>query len=167
MFQYALGRALQKRRGDELRLDVTYLLHPAISRWDVPRQNDLDIFRMDPAFAYIPRLAARVPKESLGCLERRALREGIAIPRKLAYFAEEPFGFHPEILEITAPDIYVDGYWQSELYFEGIEEDLRREFQFRVPLSERGRELAAEIASANAVSVDVRRGDYVTVESSR
>ena len=167
MFQYAVGRALQKRRGDELRLDVTYLLHPDIGRFDVPREYSLDVFQIEPQFAYIPRLAARVPKDQFACPVGRVVREGVAIPRKIAYVREEPFGFHPEILSLNAPDVYLNGYWQSESYFAEIADDLRREFLFRHRLSQRGRELAEEIASVNAVCVNVRRGDLVSVESSR
>jgi len=158
MFQYALGRALQHRRGDELRLDVTYLLGSSVFKWDVPREYDLDVFRIQPAFACIPRLLRRVP---------RRLGEAEAVPKRQAFVAEKEFGFHPEILDLTAPNLYLDGYWQSESYFVEIRHELRRAFQPRMPLSPAGREMAQRIGSVNAVCVNVRRGDYITMASSR
>ena len=158
MFQYALGRALQHRRGDELRLDVTYLLGDSVFKWDVPRNYELDVFQIQPAFAYIPRLLRRAP---------RRLGDAEAVPRKQSFVAENEFGFHPEILDLTAPNLYLDGYWQSQSYFAGIADEILDAFRFRMPLSPSGREMARTIASVNSISVDVRRGDYISVESSR
>jgi hypothetical protein len=158
MFQYALGRALQHRRGDELRLDVTYLLGDSVFKWDVPRTYDLDVFQIQPAFSYIPRLLRRA---------RRTAAEAEAVPRSQTFVEEKEFGFHPEILDLTAPNLYLDGYWQSESYFAEIQDQLRGAFQFRIPLSPAGRAMAESIASVNSVCVNVRRGDYITSESSR
>src|ERR1700683_2130973 len=100
MFQYALGRALQHRRGDELRLDVTYLLGDSVFKWDVPRAYDLDVFRIQPGFSYIPRLLRRA---------RRTFAEAAAVPRSQTFVEEKVFGFHPEILDLTEPNLYLDG----------------------------------------------------------
>jgi hypothetical protein len=158
MFQYALGRALQHRRGDELRLDVTYLLGDSVFKWAVPREYDLDVFQIQPAFACIPRLLRRAP---------RRFRKGEAVPKRQTFVEEKEFGFQPGILDLTAPNLYLDGYWQSESYFAEIQDQIRGAFQFRAPLSPAGREMAQRIASVNSVCVNVRRGDYITSESTR
>jgi hypothetical protein len=158
MFQYALGRALERRRGDELRLDLTYLLGNAVFQWDVPRHYDLDVFQIQPAFAYIPRLLRRAS---------RSLGEAEAVPKGQTFVVEREFGFHPEILDLTAPNLYLDGYWQSESYFAAIAGEIREAFQFRMPLSSLGCETAQRMASVNSVCVDIRRCDYVAVESAR
>jgi hypothetical protein len=124
----------------------------------VPRTYDLDVFRIQPAFAYIPRLLRRAPGRS---------GETEAIPKRQTFVTEQEAGFHPEILGLNAPNVYLDGYWQSAFYFAGIADQIRDAFQFRMPLSPLGREMAQRIAGVNSVSVDIRRGDYVTVESSR
>ncbi len=167
MFQYAMGRALQHRRGDELRLDVTYLLGNSVFAWDVPREYDLDVFQIQPAFAYIPRMLRRASPGRILYPQGRPLSEAAAVPKKQTFVHQEDFGFHPEVLDLTAPNVYLDGYWQSESYFAGIADEIRCAFQFRTPLSLLGREMAQAIASVNSVSVDVRRGDYIAVESSR
>jgi hypothetical protein len=171
MFQYALGRALQHRRSSgakgsansalrdgELRLDVTYLLGDSVFKWAVPREYDLDVFNIQPAFAYIPRMLRRA---------FRTLDHAEPVPKSQTFVAEKEFGFHPGILELTAPNLYLDGYWQSESYFAEIRDEIRGAFQVRTPLSPAGREIAQRIASVNSVCVNVRRGDYITSESSR
>ncbi len=57
---------------------------------------------------------------------------------------------------------YLDGYWQSEKYFAEIAETIRRDFTFRRPLEPPATAIADRIAATEAVSVHVRRGDYVT-----
>src|SRR5580658_9906918 len=87
MFQYAMGRALQHRRqGDELRLDVTYLLGDSVFKWDVARTYDLDIFGIDPCFSYIPRLLRRAPG-FIGA----PLDGAEAVPRKQTFVDEGEF----------------------------------------------------------------------------
>jgi hypothetical protein len=167
MFQYALGRALQNRRGDELRLDVTYLLGNSVFKWDVPREYALDVFQIQPVFACIPRLLRRAPRQHIRYPDGWMPGEEDATPRRQTFVHEGTFGFHPEILDLTAPNLYLDGYWQSHSYFAGIQDQIRRAFQFRMPLSPAGCEMAKAIANTNSVCVNVRRGDYITTESSR
>lgn len=86
-----------------------------------------------------------------------------AVQRLLRYsvFRERFFHFDPEVLCLPNK-VYLEGYWQSERYFAEHTEDIRREFTMKQPCLGRNRELADAIASVNAVSLHVRRGDYVT-----
>jgi hypothetical protein len=64
---------------------------------------------------------------------------------------------------LDAPrDTHLDGYWQSEKYFQDIAATIRRDFTLATDLSAQDRAVADAIADVNAVSVHVRRGDYVT-----
>ncbi|MHC1697482.1 MAG: alpha-1,2-fucosyltransferase [Geobacteraceae bacterium] len=56
----------------------------------------------------------------------------------------------------------MDGYWQSEKYFAAIRALLKNEFTLRVPLDGDDLQLAEKIRTCNAVSLHVRRGDYLT-----
>ena len=55
---------------------------------------------------------------------------------------------------------YFLGYWQSEKYFSFIKEDIRRTYTFCVT-DKRLRQYAEEIRKVNAVSIHIRRGDYL------
>jgi hypothetical protein len=52
------------------------------------------------------------------------------------------------------------GYWQSERYFEGLEEALRHELAPRRALTAGAAALREQIEAAGGVSVHVRRGDF-------
>jgi hypothetical protein len=58
-------------------------------------------------------------------------------------------------------DVYLNGYWQSEYYFEPIKGILRKEFTLKEVLIGQNAELAERIKNSNSVSLHIRRGDYV------
>ncbi len=70
------------------------------------------------------------------------------------------FRFLPQTLELTG-SVRLVGYWVSQRYFEDYADQIREDFAFRDPPSGRSRELAERIGESTAVSVHVRRGDYV------
>lgn len=74
---------------------------------------------------------------------------------------EKSFEYDPEVLKLQG-DVYLQGYWQSYKYFEGIEDVIRKDFSLKAPFSEKGLALKREIESHNALCINVRRGDFVT-----
>ena len=55
---------------------------------------------------------------------------------------------------------YLSGYWQSELYFNDIQEKIRNVFIFRNIDSE-NRKIAEEMRTCTSIGLHIRRGDYV------
>lgn len=151
MFQYAAGRRLALHLGTELKLDATAYAA------DGDRHYGLAPFRIVAGVA--------TPRQVDHWLGRGGLRTRLSarLPgrRLLQPVAEKGFHFDPAVL--TLPDgVYLDGYWQSESYFADVRDQLRQDFTFRHPLHGYNAELAAHIAACTAVSLHVRRGDYVT-----
>jgi len=74
---------------------------------------------------------------------------------------EKHFHFDPEVLLL--PDgIYFECYCQSEKYFTGISSIIRQDLTVKSELSGKNKEIADLILSCMAVSVHIRRADYVT-----
>ena len=69
--------------------------------------------------------------------------------------------FDPNFNSLQLP-IYLDGYWQSEKYFNNCEKEIRKEFTIKSSLSEETKKLINLIKKCNSVSLHIRRGDYVT-----
>lgn len=60
------------------------------------------------------------------------------------------------------PIVYFSGYWQSEKYFESIKDKIQSTFEFNLTkVSDINKSLISEMKHENAVSIHVRRGDYV------
>src|SRR5690606_24638829 len=65
--------------------------------------------------------------------------------------------------ELKAPgNLYLNGYWQSPVYFEDHEELIRNEFQFRHEPTDDVKRLIVRMSECESVAVHVRRGDYVS-----
>lgn len=151
MFQYALGRALTLKNNEVLKLD-TQSLSKAKELGNIYRPFDLDAFNIYKDIAAeeeIHRL--RYPH---GIFSKLATVFNQKILRK------NTVTFNKEVFTLSGNQ-YLDGYWQSPLYFEIIRETLISDFALSDALSKSGQALHAHIRDTNSVAVHVRRGDYV------
>lgn len=157
MFQYAAGRSLSLKNNTRLALDVAafegYGLHqgfelnrvfsaPIALASDADRQDMLG-WRRSPV---VRRLLAKLP---------------LAMPAG-EHFVQEPHFHYWPGFEQLGPNSYLAGYWQSEKYFSDFSVQIRMDFTFRATLVGKNAELAQVISASQAVSLHVRRGDYVS-----
>lgn len=61
---------------------------------------------------------------------------------------------------LLAPQKYIQGYWQSELYFKDIEQQVKDAFAFQ-NIDSFNAELAKRMQESESVSLHIRRGDYI------
>jgi hypothetical protein len=147
LFQYATGSALAAKHGTALKL-VTR----GFNRTGRIRNFRLDQYRVTAAIA-----SSQEESHILLARPWRYLRPHPQRPR----VKERYFHFDPAVLD-APDDVCLRGNWQSEKYFLTVESELRREL---VPRHKPGRsnlEMARRINSACAVSLHIRRGDYVS-----
>lgn len=152
MFQYALGRHLSHIHGTLLKFDISGFKSGNLRRYA------LGCFKIDAEIASsqeVDILTASQP----GIVDR--LFHNKPKPAKSHIVEGKSFQFKPNILK-TPDNIYLDGYWQSEKYFKGITEIIRKEVSIKTEQTGRNREVADLISSVNAVSLHIRRGDYVS-----
>jgi len=147
MFQYAAARGLAARRGTGVVLDSRGAVHRGegvLTRvFDLPVEapSDLPPARHESALAYyLWRLGRRAPR----------------------FRREAGLGYNPGIERWDDP-CYLHGYWQSEQYFAHIADQIRADFTFPDFANAQNAEMAARIASGLAISLHVRRGDYLTL----
>ncbi|MEO8587735.1 MAG: alpha-1,2-fucosyltransferase [Flavobacteriales bacterium] len=157
MFQYALGRKLAITRGAELYLDLSFFDLPAGVH--TSRPFELDVFNVE---------FQRAPEAMLRSFERiRSSRPRMVLQRiapglsPLRLFHERGFPFDPAVFDMVA-DTYLDGHWQSEQYFNDVNEVIREDFTFVHPADQEVQRTLDRIGACNAVSLHIRRGDYVT-----
>lgn len=71
----------------------------------------------------------------------------------------------PQLLANLPQDCYLDGYWQSERYFENVADEVRSNFRFNeADLDATNKALLEQIRRTNSVSLHVRRGDYIGID---
>lgn len=158
MFQYAAGNALARRTGAPLRLDLSQFAQSG------KRRYLLDCFGV-PA----PISPERSPEADRGLAHALAVAacNKLGISTALLHGGWNVYvqpGVHFDTaFDTLAPPVHLHGYFQSELFFRAIADDVRKLFTIRVPVSPGFEAARDKIAAADwPVSVHVRRGDYIS-----
>lgn len=154
LFQYALAKNLAKKLKTNVVLDVIpfneYKLHKySLEHFNFEKQfltqNEQHFFGIEC-------------KKNFSYLYYRLLSL-ILKPKKII---EKDFSFDKSILENTNKHIYLDGFWQSEKYFSEIKDELLKDLFIVKPLAGKNLEIANQIKKVNAISLHIRRADYVS-----
>ena len=155
LFQYAVGRAAALHHKAPLKFDTTifetYKLHNG--------------YRLDQ-FAIQAEIAAE--NEIINLKGRSnvlfsALRKAGLVKRK-SYFKEKRSSYFDASV-FKNNFVYLDGYWQNELYFSDIRELLLQELSPNNSMNDLGFAYLDSIKKSNSVSLHVRRGDYVNLKN--
>ena len=155
LFQYAVGRAVALHHKVPLKLDTTifetYKLHNG--------------YRLDQ-FAIQAEIATEneiINLKGRNNLLFSAFRKTGLVKRK-SYFKEKRSSyFDPSVFKNNF--VYLDGYWQNELYFSDIRELLLEEFSLNSSMNDLGCVYLECIKKNNSVSIHVRRGDYLKLKN--
>lgn len=155
MFQYATGRAVAHRHNVPLLLDASGFAHYDLRRYE------LDELSIQARLATDEELARAGVKTKAPTLLNR-VGKALGLGRPASLLKEASFTYDARIEQVTSP-AYLDGYWQSERYFSNIADLLRKEFTLKAPTDAANEQIAAQIRDAGqrAVSLHIRRGDYV------
>jgi hypothetical protein len=157
MFQYAVARALETNKKKNVFLDLSFLrTHNQSTDSFTARNFELSIFN----------LRAKIVHK---------IQEEIVLSGKFRYkYLKKLLGLNiipvnqqeNEWVDIPADvkNIYLNGYFQSEKYFKQIRTDLIRDFKFPL-LDAKNETLKTKIFGENAVSIHIRRGDYVSLKN--
>ena len=152
MFQYAAGRAVAERCNVPLRLDISWF-----------NTND------DRDFALFPfKVTADIiepSKTTQNFLKRmfKSIVHYFGFYSANHEFREKSFSYDPMINSLSSP-LVLNGYFQSEKYFENIKDTISDEFKLKVEPEKKTLEVLELIESYDAVCIHIRRGDYVSDE---
>ena len=155
MFQYAIGRAVSLQLQTELKLDVSefdgYALHQG---YELDR-----VFHLQVPIANRQEVRKLLGWQSYPLVQRivvRFLPHGV-----VENMVHEPHFHYWHGVKDLVGNCYLAGYWQSEKYFSEIETQIRQDFSFKTMVDNKNKKMADYIQSINAISLHVRRGDYV------
>ncbi len=151
MFQYAAARSLAIRHGTDVKLDISHLCHP-----EAKREYALGAFQIAATVAEPDEFRKVETTQNSGL--KKLVNLAMGRP-SLAVVNEKSFVFDPAFL--TMPDnCYLIGYWQSERYFAEAGATIRQDFQPSQLIADNA--VSRAIKNSNAISIHVRRGDYVS-----
>lgn len=162
MFQYALGRYLSLKNGARLKFDVSSCKVNLLGDYSL----SLELFNIN-----IEENIAT--DKEIKLFEWYKIKSGrqwflynLFFADTNKYIKEKWFHFDPEILKLRG-DIYLNGWWQTEKYFNTIREQLLNDFTVREPLSGRNKYFSEKITATNSISIHFRRLDYVKNKKTR
>lgn len=156
MFQYATARAVAENMDETLLLDVSgfsnYKLHNG--------------FELSCVFAGPKEIATKDDLQQVLGWQSKPIIKRFLFRNEFSWLRSKQFVIEPHFqywdgIEGIPSNAYLSGYWQSEKYFKSIESVIREDFKFKQPMSAENRKIADEIVKNNAVSLHIRRGDYV------
>ncbi len=143
MFIYAMYLDMHKRFGDNVKIDITNLLHYHVHYGYELRK----IFHIPPCEFH----TSRIVKKLLECTIFRIILERHQHGSMDAYRTP-----------LRWPFIYYKGFYQNERYFKDVEQEVRKAFTFDESMFNERSQLCLEHLRRNpkSVSIHVRRGDY-------
>lgn len=150
LFQYCLGRQLAITNSCKLKLDLSYF--DTDNAWPYA----LDFYNVN-----YDGIATNEETKELA--NKSSFWNPLLPSYKRIIAKDKNKAFQPNILRHTAPCI-IDGYWQSERYFKGIENIIREDLLVKPNnLSEEYKRIVEKLKGHTYISLHVRRGDYVKV----
>jgi hypothetical protein len=140
MFQYATAKALAVSQHKPLYVDATafetYTLH----------QLGLQHFNLDLQHYKQPK---------------RFVAKWNRFFKKIIQYHEQQFNYDISLQNIKNDILFLNGYFQSELYFNEYENYIREAFEIKSPLKKETRAALELMKKGTAVSLHIRRGDYL------
>lgn len=167
LFQYAFGRGVATNLSRRLNRPVELLIDKSVcdnTRWDphkIHRKYSLGLFNTKVKFAknsdFFGFIWLRKHYKFFNKFYDFLRFKKFFFP---FYYPEQTFAYDENIL-LRKKNTYYDGYWQTEKYFKHIADDIRAEITSVIPLSKEMENIRQKIKVVNAVSLHIRRGDYI------
>lgn len=154
MFQYAAARAVAHRCDAPLMLDVSWFSDAK------DRSYALAPFRIQAGILAPDK--SRMPWGQP--VQRLVTRFAglIGFPRiNRSVYREKSFRYDPDVRTLKAP-VYLDGYFQSEKYFDDCKQTIVHDFELNSPPRGETQAMLDRILVSDAICVHIRRGDYVS-----
>ena len=140
LFQYAMAKSLALEKKQQFSIDISSFKYYKLHHYA------LDHFNIEKKVYKKPN---------------RYVKKMIGFFKKTTYYKEKDFYFNASIFDINESNIYLEGYFQSEKYFVKYEKEIRKDFEIISPLKKQTQEILQYIEKVNAVSLHIRRGDYL------
>ncbi len=157
LFQYATARALALHKRAPLKFDLSILDKDRI------RSYRLKHFKVQGEVATALEIK-RFDRTGAHCVRKpfyEHLQSLLPYHRRSTLSEQRVFVYDPKVFKCRR-QVHLIGYWQNEKYFRHIRQILLDELDLKTELCEADLDVAQQIRVTEAVSLHVRRTDYVT-----
>ena len=161
MFQYACGRSISHKFGVPLAINTSVFDNGNQQENNIHRNFELNIFSIHTKIISDSDLE-RFGFNSSGSFYSRLFAFIRRKKHRFSIVSENEFVEYLNDHKALKGIVLLSGYFQSEKYFKGISELIRKDFTFLPQISTQNLTYINQIGSSNSVSIHIRRGDYVT-----
>jgi len=161
MFQYALGIKLAEELNTAFKLDLSSLLDRSKGEF-VYRNYDLSIFKVNDSLLMGEGFLKTIYKPKIPRITKMVRQY---INKGKIFIKEKYFHFEPDLILNPTDNAIYEGWFQSPKYFEGVEDKIRKEFQFKSSILASSQPLLNKIKNTNAICLNVRRTDFLKVDT--
>lgn len=149
MFQWAFAHALEKKMGIKIFLDMSYFAKK------YARPYELGIFNLE--CNSVKDFCTKFKIDVLWRFRRKLDGKSFL---GLNLYSEPCFEYDQNLFKVK-PNTFIEGFFQTEKYLAGVEDEISTAFNFRPEPDENNLKMIEKIQSTNSVSLHIRRGDYV------
>jgi hypothetical protein len=166
MFQYAAGLAAATSLRTDLRLDLSWFDIPekmvrAKRNFELDKFPNINVHIADKKICAQTGYVDDFDFSIAGKIRRRMHHCSRLLVPKSSYITDDSNKLLIEALQ-NGKDYYLDGYWQSEVYFKDWADQVLNTFEFPEFKCKKNMDFAKILSKQeNSVAVHVRRGDYV------
>lgn len=161
LFQYASAYALSKRLGQGLLLDVSFFSTQQLRGYKLDKLNICSSGLYDAQKKVIHIYKNRYLNKVLRVTDCRVLPCG----KDSVYLLETRSDIVSEFFLLQNKNVYLDGYFQSEKYFEQYKNELIEQFRPGYIHEKEYYEVETKIDACEAIAVHVRRGDFLSAQN--
>ncbi len=148
MFQFATGYAVAKKNKVRLSLDLKY----------INKRQLFNGFELENVFNIYSKISFLNKQLNYKSFNFSVI---LNIFEKSFYNFNEPhYHYSKKILDLPKHS-FLDGYWQSELYFKDYANEIREIYSFSPNLNKENNLIINDINNNNSISIHVRRGDFL------
>jgi hypothetical protein len=158
MFQYAFGYAVSKENSTNIRLDLSGFNSYELRDYELGLFNIEENLELKSKYDFFLNRLNVKENTILSKVNCKVLRWLLRLTN-FYYQEKEEFSFDKNVFSIKT-DTYFYGYWQNEKYFKKYRTELLDIFLLK-NVHYKTREYQKQIINSDAVSLHVRRGDYV------
>lgn len=161
LFQYACAKAVAIKLGVELKLDISLVNDRTESENFTFRDYELGAFNVEDKIATLNEVRQYIPNMyNSSDLSKKLFKIKRIITRKTFYYEKTKFQFEDRI-NLIHNNTLIFGYFQTEKYFKSIRHELIDLFSLKEVIDNENALILNQIKNRNAVSIHVRRGDYL------